>query len=63
MECTDCVTFWEMAGALSIGIMSGCSLVWLLTYYFDHKRDEMIMELQRAWAERNELRKMLQKNE
>ncbi len=59
MDCTDCVSFWELTGALSIGIMSGCSLVWLLTYYIDHKRDEMILELQRAWAERNELRKKL----
>ena len=63
MDCTDCVTFWEMAGALSIGIMSGCSLVYLLTYYFDARRDEMIMMLQQAWAERNELRKKLQNNE
>tara|TARA_B100001175_G_C19011000_1_gene403471 strand:+ start:338 stop:529 length:192 start_codon:yes stop_codon:yes gene_type:complete len=63
MDCTDCVTFWEITGALSIGIMSGFSLVWLLTYYFDYKRDEMILMLQQAWAERNELRKKLQNNE
>jgi len=63
MECIDCVSFWEMTGALSIGIMSGCTLVYLLTYYFDAKRDEMIMMLQKSWAERNELRKKLQNNE
>ena len=60
MECVDCVSFWEIVGALSIGIMSGSALIWLLTYYFDRKRDEMILELQRSWAERNELRKKLQ---
>jgi hypothetical protein len=49
-----------MTGALSIGIMSGCSLVYLLTYYYDYKRDEMILKLQKTWAERNELRKKLQ---
>jgi len=63
MDCTDCVSFWELTGALSIGIMSGCSLVWLLTYYFDYRRDEMILMLQQAWAERNELRKKLQNKE
>ncbi len=63
MDCTDCISFWELTGALTIGIMSGCSLVWLLTYYFDYRRDEMILMLQQAWAERNELRKKLQNNE
>ena len=63
MDCTDCVTFWELTGALSIGIMSGSALIWLLTYYIDYRRDEMILELQRAWAERNELRKKLRNND
>ena len=63
MDCTDAVTFWEITGALSIGIMSGAALVYMLTYYFDARRDEMIMMLQQAWAERNELRKKLQNNE
>ena len=62
MECVDCVGIWEITGALTVGISSGFCLVYLLNYYFDTKRDEMILELQRAWAERNELRKKLREH-
>jgi len=59
MDCTDCLNMWEVATALSIGVMSGVSLIFALKYWSDVTRDKLIMELQRTWAERNKLQKKL----
>ena len=63
--CTDCVTLWELVGAIGIGVVGGGSLVLLADWWWWKQRDAMIMELQRHWARRNERNKIKkwQKNE
>ena len=59
MDCTDCVSMWDIVSAIALSVVCSGSLVMALNYYWDVKRDRVIMALQKSYAERNKMNKKL----